>query len=691
MGSVTTKLDTITPTVVFNGEGINVSTTKTTLQSGHSIYANEFKLYGENEINNNALDSSIFVMEDNSFIDALITTTPFTPGEFSGSAFGVSTSEVDVNGSAIIVQDIGTDTNRMNHIKFLGLADDSNVSLSGNLYSDDITSSQTNLILTQDSLFSVTESYTASNSTHSLGLNSLTIQGSGRPFIEEGPVEIAPIGGMSGTSVFNISANDTKSGNIIIDGGSFDMSGGEGISSMNLHLIDLTTTIPFDSPRSYTVFGIVINDGSIVLPDNGIVHFDVDADRVSPRNPFTEWSYAGGIITQRVVPHFRDLLIAAALDQLDNPTPGELTNIKNIVNSNSGVRNDLAGAVIENDGGVQQFVNGLNPALAEVTENAFDSIQDLVGDVSSHLSQNSGNKESLLFTEDDGSRGISAGDQAKKYGIWTNYSMSVNAQKAKGKSPGYKSRNNAVTIGFDTLISDETTIGIAFGYIDTKVNHKDSNFGDKTNTKSSLVSLYSITELLNNWYVQGQGILGQIKINNKESRNTRANPEIAKADYKVSTYGLSLETGYHFLTKENFVVTPLAGLELGVIGKTRYQEYGTTNQNLLVKKGTDTKLIGSVGVAVAKNYNISGYSITPEVYGVIRHNLLNKTPGVDASLANVEQLLVVRTARNTRTFYNLGLGITHAMKTSQVTLGYDCYLGEKYLSHQGSIKLRLDF
>ena len=692
IGSAATKLNTITPTVVFHGEGISVSTTKTTLQSGHSIYANEFKLYGENEINNNALDSSIFVMEDNSFIDALITTTPFGPGEFSGSVQGVITSEVDVNGSAIIVQDIGTDTNRMNHIKFLGLADDSNVSLSGNLYSDDITSSQTNLILTQDSLFAVNESYTASNSTHSLGLNSLTIQGSvGPPLIEEGPVQIFPIGGMSGTSVFNISANDTKSGNIIIDGGSFDISGGEGISSMNLHLIDLTTTIPFDSPRSYTVFGIVINDGSIVLPDNGIVHFDVDADRVSPRNPFTEWSYADGIITQRVAPHFRDLLIAAALDQLDNPTPGELTNIKNIVNSNSGVRNDLAGAVIENNGGVQQFVNGLNPALAEVTENAFDSIQDLVGDVSSHLSQNSGNKDSLLFTEDDGSRGISAGDQAKKYGIWTNYSMSLNTQKAKGKSPGYKSRNNGVTIGFDTLISDETTIGIAFGYIDTKVNHKDSNFGDKTNTKSSLVSLYSITELLNNWYVQGQGILGQIKINNKESRNTRANPEIAKADYKVSTYGLSLETGYHFLTKENFVVTPLAGLELGVIGKTRYQEYGTTNQNLLVKKGIDTKLIGSVGVAVAKNYNISGYSITPEVYGVIRHNLLNKTPGVDASLANVEQLLVVRTARNTRTFYNLGLGITHAMKTSQVTLGYDCYLGEKYLSHQGSIKLRLDF
>jgi outer membrane autotransporter protein len=694
IGSATTKLNTITPTVVFNGEGINIRTTKTTLQSGKSIYANEFKLYGENEINNNYLDSSIFVIEDNGFIDALITTTPFTPGEFSGLGLGVSSSEVEVNGSATIVQDIGTSTNKMNNIKFLGSADNSNVYLSGDLYSDYITSYQTNLILTQDSVFSVAESYIANNSIHSLGLNSLTIQKNGniRPrLFVEGPFEILPsIGYMSETIVFNISANDTKAGNVIIDGGSFTIGGGEGGGSMNLHLIDLTTTIPYD-PRSYSVFGTVINDGSIVFPDDSNVGFDVDADRGSPRNGFTQWSYSDGVITQRVVPYFRELLVTLSIKQLENPGPADLTNIRNIANSNSGVRNDLVRAVIEDDGGVQQFINGLNPALAEISENTFDAVQDLVGDVSAHLNQNSGAKESLLFTEDNNSTGLSAGDQVNKYGIWTNYSMSVNSQKAKGNSPGYKSRNNGVTIGFDTLINDDMTIGIAFGYIDTKVNHKDSNFGDKTNAKSSLVSIYSITELLNNWYVQGQGILGQTKINNKESRNTKANPETAKADYKVSMYGLSLETGYHFSTKENFVVTPLVGLELGVIGKTRYQEYGTTNQNLLVKKGVDTKLIGSMGVAVAKNYNISGYNITPEVYGVIRHNLLNKTPAIDAKLENVEQLMVVRSARNTRTFYNLGLGITHAMKTSQVTLGYDCYLGEKYLSHQGSIKLRLDF
>ena len=121
----------------------------------------------------------------------------------------------------------------MNNIKFLGSADNSNVYLSGDLYSDYITSYQTNLILTQDSVFSVAESYIANNSIHSLGLNSLTIQKNGniRPrLFVEGPFEILPsIGYMSETIVFNISANDTKAGNVIIDGGSFTIGGGEGV------------------------------------------------------------------------------------------------------------------------------------------------------------------------------------------------------------------------------------------------------------------------------------------------------------------------------------------------------------------------------------------------------------------------------------------------------------------------------
>jgi dienelactone hydrolase len=56
-------------------------------------------------------------------------------------------------------------------------------------------------------------------------------------------------------------------------------------------------------------------------------------------------------------------------------------------------------------------------------------------------------------------------------------------------------------VNFSGVVKEPCCFGLYNELIDVS-----GNFGDKTNTKSSLVSLYSITELLNNWYVQGQGI-----------------------------------------------------------------------------------------------------------------------------------------------------------------------------------------
>ena len=657
-----------------------------TLKTGKKIYANKLDIYPHNLTGAGLVLSTTLNVETNTIIDALITTTP--TGGFAGvniNTLGI----VNILGSSTLTGGIGEVAQPMSEVNFKSLLQIDVVLFTGDIYAGTITQAQPNLTILQDNtVFYAKTTYTATNSTYSLGLNKLTIKGGTNALT--GLVTGTNV--MTGTAKFNLTANDNKAGSFIVDrivvGGNVVNPMTSGIK--NIYLTDATLTPPAAAGRSYIVFGAVAANGTTTaLTDNDTVTFQVATYTNPIMATLVDWTYANGVITQKPKQNINNIIVATACNQLAGQVCNP--NVGVIAHSNSGAKDDLIQAVIEDEGGVQQFVNGINPAIAEASENVFDAIQDLIGDVSIHLGQNSRNETNLIFVEDDGSTAIAAGDQYSKYGIWTNYSVSVNSQKAKGSSPGYKSKNNGITIGFDTLINDETTIGIAFGYIDTRVHHKDSNFGDKTIAKSSLVSLYSVTELFNNWYIQGQAIFGQSKINNLESRNTKAAQEIAKANYKVFSYGLALETGYHFLTKEKFVITPLMGLELDVIGKSKYQEAGTKNQNLSVKKGIDTKLIGSVGIAVAKNYNISGYNITPEVYGVIRHNFLNKNPKITARLPDVEIPLVVGTARNTRTFYNLGLGITHAMKTSQVTLGYDCYLGEKYLSHQGSIKLRLDF
>ena len=402
---------------------------------------------------------------------------------------------------------------------------------------------------------------------------------------------------------------------------------------------------------------------------------------------FRSWTYSNGVITQIFIPNPAPVIKEAAIAAVNNPTTTTISNITIISDSNANV--DLANALLVSPAAVTELVDRLLISITEVTEDSFDIIEGVIGDVSANLNKKT--EIALVSADDPILQGISAGDAANRYGAWTIYSYSDNTQGARGVKPGYKSKSNSVTIGADTLVSDETALGFAVGYIDTNVVHKDSNIGDKSKVKTILLSLYSVTELMNNWYIQAQGIFGQSKINNAELRGSFANRETAKAKFKSNAYAASIETGYNFLTEYKIMVTPVIGMEYDVIGKSHYLETGTTNQNLNVHKSNQKKLIAHTGLIVAKNFKVGDTSLVPEIYGMIRHDFLNTNLKVNSKLEGVQDSLITRTAQNGATFYNFGLGVTSVIQNTDLTLGYDYYFGEKYTSHQGSIKLRLNF
>jgi outer membrane autotransporter protein len=651
------KLLAVSSTISENPNNYQVANLKT----GRAVYANRFDIYPFN-LTSFALDQSILNIETNTIVNALITISPI------GGEVPSETGIVNVLGSSTLTGGIGEDGNLMPEVHFTSTDPEDVVLFTGDIYAGIITQESPNLILPQNTLFFVNnDSYHAHNSTHTLGLNTLTIHGSGD---------------MTGTSVFNISANEAQSGRIVIDEGNFIMGGAGGLDSMALKLIGLTTTIPIGGERSHTVFGTTTGGGTIIIPDNEDVAFVV----VSTTNPFMTWTYTNGIITERINPSAPEDIITAGGSVITDPVA--LANLGIIANSDSGARGDLADAIITSN--AQELLDRLLIVITEVTEDSFNTIEDLIGDVSANLDKKAG-LLSTSFVEDSSLKGISAGDAAKRYGAWASYSISSNTQGQRKGKPGYHSRSNGVTFGADTLINDETAIGFAIGYIDTKVNHKDSNLGDTSGVKSTLLSLYSVTELLNNWYVQAQAIFGQNRIDNTELRGTAARREYAKASFKSLVYAAAVEAGYRYLTENKILITPIIGIEFDIIGKSAYKEHGTTNQNLDVRKSAQRKLIGHTGVSFSKNFNISNYEVIPEIYGIIRHDFINKNLNVVSKLEGVEDSLVTRTAQNVATFGNIGLGVTSVINNAETTIGYDYYFGEKYASHQGTIKVRLNF
>jgi hypothetical protein len=52
---------------------------------------------------------------------------------------------------------------------------------------------------------------------------------------------------------------------------------------------------------------------------------------------------------------------------------------------------------------------------------------------------------------------------------------------------------------------------------------------------------------------------------------------------------------------------------------------------------------------------------------------------------------VPRTKEANRTFVNLGFGVNMSKGNLEYGLTYDGYLANKYIGHQGTLKLRLNF
>lgn len=574
------------------------------------------------------------------------------------NTYGINAGEVIFGKNHTFSGSIGTPDGRLEEVIL-----PTDIALfGGDIYAKRIVQGKS-LTITQNSVFSVSEEYIANSPTYYLGFDqTLLIQGNSD---------------ITGNVTFNITANSLTASRFVANTEALS-----NLISITINLTDSTKTIPVGDTKDYIIFASSETGGLMIVP-NDIVNLRV----LNSKNPFISWNYSNGTIISKTVSNVDKLIEVAALPQLIDPTDDDIANIQNIASTDSPLRSDLVEAIMT--GKASEFIKKLPSAIEQVADN-FDTIETLVSEVSDTLNKKIGGANNLLLAENDDLKGVSAGDEQDKYGIWTNYAISTNFQKKRGRNSGYVSKNNSLTFGTDTLINEDTLIGFALGYTDSRVHHKDDNLGDRSTIKSKLVSIYSVKELANNWYFQAQGVLGEMGIDNVELRGTTDNREYAKSSFKVPSYGLALETGRHFQIQNNFIITPFICLEFDVTGKVKYQESGTKNQNLSVKKAIDKNLIGNAGILVTKNYHINGHSIIPEAYALIRRDIVDKPIKVDVK-TNTGQSILTRYTSNTSTFYNIGASINHLVKTTKISLGYDYYFGKKYASHQGFVGFKISF
>jgi outer membrane autotransporter protein len=247
-------------------------------------------------------------------------------------------------------------------------------------------------------------------------------------------------------------------------------------------------------------------------------------------------------------------------------------------------------------------------------------------------------------------------------------------------------------IGADTMVTDDHTIGMALGYSDNRVKHKDGNEGDTSRVKTYTISIYGMHDISDKWFVQGVGLFSRNAINNRELRGPVSAIEIARGDFDVNAYGTEILVGHNHLVTGKTLMTTTMGLEYLRLSGSRYKETGTTNNNFLITKKDDNKLDAIIGTAFTYNGSFKNYTVIPEMHGNIYYDVLNLSPKVSIQVAGlVGDRLVNKTAEETRSFYNLGCGLSVLRGATEFSAGYDLYLGKKYIGHQGSLKVRVNF
>lgn len=293
---------------------------------------------------------------------------------------------------------------------------------------------------------------------------------------------------------------------------------------------------------------------------------------------------------------------------------------------------------------------------------------------------------------------VGAGDETNnQHGIWVSPFIGNSAQKFSAGISDYKSKNSGVTLGYDGFVSDNLLLGYSYTEATTKIKYKNEKLGDESKVRSNIYSIYSLYNVPNkNWFISGIGLYGDSIVKNYVQRavvigNKIFGYQIAYSKHKSYVYTGQLMVGYNYTLSSSASFKPMIGIRYDKMRDASYQESGTDYQNLTVKGISASLIEGIVGVRGAKDINTGHMVITPEIYGFVRRNFRDKASAIDARLFGMDNPLPSMALTRAKTSIDFGGGITAKYKSYEYGINYNSNIANKYLAHQASVKLRVNF
>jgi outer membrane autotransporter protein len=290
--------------------------------------------------------------------------------------------------------------------------------------------------------------------------------------------------------------------------------------------------------------------------------------------------------------------------------------------------------------------------------------------------------------------GVASGDEddSKNFGVWTSGFMNKATQKARKGNVGFKTDLTGGTIGADTMISDNTVLGLAATYAQSKTKFKNELSGSKAKNGSVYLNVYSRHDLGNNWFVQGVAGFGQgeVKLTNT-GRATTDGKFDGTSTAKYDTMSISLEAlaGYNMAVADCVAFVPTAGLRYTNVNEGGYTEKGALFNRTVTKKSAD-RLTGVLAGKLQASYDMSGTTVMPSVHAFVNHDFKAKNAKSTATISGVADSVNISGGKASKTAYGAGLDLSAKSDMFTYGVGYEAKLSNKFVSHQGTLNLRVD-
>lgn len=279
-------------------------------------------------------------------------------------------------------------------------------------------------------------------------------------------------------------------------------------------------------------------------------------------------------------------------------------------------------------------------------------------------------------------RGLSSGDVLSETGVWVQALNSNMDQDARGGVAGYSANSSGVAIGADGKPTENTTVGLAYSYLNANVT---SDNGNKTQVQGNALSIYGAWTQ-GNWFTQGNLSYGR---NDNDTKRYVADT-LAKGSFDSDVLGLNVLGGYGFQVNDSLLVEPRVAARYSNVRLDGFTEHGSSAALRNGDQRFETGEVGA-GLRVAGKSQLLGGLVEPEATLMAYHDLIGDRVSQTSAFAQGGPSFGVTGAKAARDSYEGSVGVSYSINALTLGASYNYEAKSGYNADTVMLKARYAF